>query len=290
MTYTSGAISETTKFRAVVQSGSCAEAYSTPATITVIPGAVAGTVIGGSTICEGSTSDLLTLSGHSGTIIKWQSAVAPFTSWVDIANTTDTYTSAGLSETTQFRAVVQSGVCSQAVSSPTTVSVDAMPTASFTSVANMLSVVFTNTSTGASSYSWNFGSSGDTSIATSPTYVYPSQGQYTVVLTAINGACTSTASQIINITNIEIQENSNSSVNIYPIPTSGNIKIHFIESIFHSVEIKVFDITGKLVYVNSAVEVSENLDLDLNTLPSGMYRLQIKGDKIIVNKGFVIRR
>jgi PKD repeat protein len=379
MTYTSGAISETTKFRAVAQSGSCAEAYSTPATITVIPGAVAGTVTGGSTICEGSTSDLLTLSGHSGTIIKWQSAIAPFTTWSDIANTTDTYTSAGLSETTQFRAVlqngscpdvasvsttvtvnpasiggavnggttictgstsatltltgntgavvrwqsavtpfntwvdiastattyvsgplteatqfravVQSGVCSQAVSTPTTVSVDAMPTPAFTSVSNMLNVVFANTSTGAVSYSWDFGSGGFTSIATSPSFTYPADGTYTVVLTAINGACTSTVSHDVTVTSIGIAENSTSSVKVYPIPSEGNITIEFGGAVDAHTVLNVYDITGKVVYTSKTIQLNANNStvLDLSSLVPGVYRIQIKDNARVVNKGIIIK-
>ena len=123
-TYTSGALTETTKFRAVVQSGSCASASSGSTTVTVDPPSVGGNVTGGTTICSGSTSGLLDLSGHSGTVVKWQSTVAPFNSWTDIANTSTTYTSGVLNETTQFRAVVQSGSCSIANSEVVTVNVD----------------------------------------------------------------------------------------------------------------------------------------------------------------------
>ncbi len=123
-TYTSGALTATTQFRAVVQSGSCAVAYSTPTTVTVDPPSVGGAVTGGTTICSGSTSGLLTLSGQTGTVVSWQSSVSPFTSWTDIANTATTYTSGALTATTQFRAVVQSGSCAVAYSTPTTVTVD----------------------------------------------------------------------------------------------------------------------------------------------------------------------
>ncbi len=101
---------------------------STPSTVsvtvTVDPTTVAGTVAGGTTICSGSTSALLTLSGHTGTVTKWQSSVSPFSTWTDIVNTATTYTSGALTATTQFRAVVQSGSCASANSAVTTVTVD----------------------------------------------------------------------------------------------------------------------------------------------------------------------
>ncbi len=125
-TYTSGALTQTTQFRAVVQSGVCSSANSSATTVTVDTSTTGGTVSGGTTICSGSTSSELTLSENVGSVVRWESAISPFTSWDTIANTSSTYTSATLTQTTQFRAVVQSGVCSTANSSATTVSVDAL--------------------------------------------------------------------------------------------------------------------------------------------------------------------
>ncbi|MEI6349061.1 MAG: hypothetical protein WCP69_14030, partial [Bacteroidota bacterium] len=123
LTYTSGVLSQTTKFRAIVQSGNCALQNSASTTVTVAPTTVAGTVTGGTAICTGNTSGLLTLTGNIGTVIKWQSSVSPFTTWTDISNTALTYTSGALSQTTQFRAVVQSGNCAIQNSASTTVTV-----------------------------------------------------------------------------------------------------------------------------------------------------------------------
>lgn len=92
-------------------------------TVTVNPISVGGTVTGGTTICSGSTSGLMTLAGHTGTIIKWQWSVSPFSTWTDISNSTATYTSGALSTSTQFRVVVQSGSCTVANSAVTTVKI-----------------------------------------------------------------------------------------------------------------------------------------------------------------------
>jgi hypothetical protein len=101
----------------------CAATVSGTPTVTVIPATVAGNVSGGTTICSGSTSGLLTLSGETGSVIRWESAVSPFSSWTTISNTTTTYTSGALTQTTQFRAVVQSGSCATLNSTPTTVTI-----------------------------------------------------------------------------------------------------------------------------------------------------------------------
>lgn len=72
------------------------------------------------------------------------------------------------------------------------------PSASFTmddtiNVCPPLIVNFTNTSSGATAYSWSFGN-GTTSTVTNPTYTYSSSGLYTVRLIATNSyGCTDTA-------------------------------------------------------------------------------------------------
>lgn len=121
----------------IVKNGSCSSAY--PVTITIIEQAVGGTVTGGTTINSGETSGLLTLSGHTGTVVKWQSSVSPFTTWIDIANTDTTYTSEVLTETTQFRAVVRNGFCPVVNSAATTVTVEALPTVDVIAVTSVCS-------------------------------------------------------------------------------------------------------------------------------------------------------
>jgi hypothetical protein len=56
--------------------------------ITIAPASAGGVVSGGGLICNGSTSGVLTLAGHTGSVVKWQYAVGPtFSSWTDIGAT-----------------------------------------------------------------------------------------------------------------------------------------------------------------------------------------------------------
>ncbi len=73
-----------------------------------------------------------------------------------------------------------------------------------TTQCNALYVTFTNTSTGATSYLWDFNdifSPTDTSTAFSPTYFFHNFGQYTVTLTASSAHCsrTITDTAVVNI-------------------------------------------------------------------------------------------
>ena len=88
-----------------------------------------GSISGGSTVCSGNNSTILTLSGEIGNIIKWQSSSDNWTSSTDIYNTTNSYTVTNLTNTTKYRVVVQNGVCPSANSVETTIMVVAQPTA-----------------------------------------------------------------------------------------------------------------------------------------------------------------
>ena len=82
------------------------------------------------------------------------------------------------------------------------VTVHGLPTANFTSSYNCTTPVtidFTNQSTGAIGYSWDFGN-GQTSTLTNPTGQYATPGNYTVTLTATNQyGCQEIAQQVVTV-------------------------------------------------------------------------------------------
>ena len=106
-------------------SNSCTAVLATSSTITTVsPTSVAGTISGAGAICSGGTK-VLTLSGNTGTVTKWQSSSSSdfSTAPTDISNTTTSLTTSALSSTTYFRAIVTSGSCSPANSSGVVVTV-----------------------------------------------------------------------------------------------------------------------------------------------------------------------
>ena len=102
----------------------------TTATVTVDPVTIGGSIAGSATVCSGTNSTALTLSNQVGAIQKWQSSLtSDFAVVTDIANMTTSITATNLTQTTYYRAVVQSGACSPAFSATATVTVNPLPTA-----------------------------------------------------------------------------------------------------------------------------------------------------------------
>src|SRR5690606_9145059 len=94
----------TTRFRAVVQRGTCPPAYSTQRIITVSPPSVGGAVTSDATVCAGSNSGTVTLSGHTGNVQAWQYSTDGGTIWNMITNTTTSQAYLNLTTTTMYRA------------------------------------------------------------------------------------------------------------------------------------------------------------------------------------------
>jgi|SRR5690554_5324434 len=111
------------------------------------------------------------------------------------ANTNYTYSTA--SDYSVSLTVTNAEGCSQSLSKSDYISVQNAPTANFTmdafeSCSAPFTVSFTNTSTGASNYLWDFGD-GNTSTDANPTHTYTSEGDFSVSLTVTNEVgCTDT--------------------------------------------------------------------------------------------------
>jgi len=127
---TASNLSATTYYRAVVTSGTCSSANSSTASITINAVSVGGAISGSNTVCSGTNSTNLSLSGHTGTILRWESSTDNWTtSSVNINNTMTNLTASNLTTSTKYRAVVQSGVCTETTSTDAAITVNADPVA-----------------------------------------------------------------------------------------------------------------------------------------------------------------
>jgi gliding motility-associated-like protein len=190
-------------YRVKVMSGVCGSAYSDTAWILVDPVSQGGIISGSTAACEGA-SGTLTLSGHTGNVVQWESSTDGGLSWTGIGNTTTTLNYSGLTDTTWYRAIVMSGICAADTSSMAVITIYPKPVAGFTAadVCEGSATVFTDISSvsvgSITFHMWTFGD-GDVSINTNPVHTYADTGTYVVTLIVTsNFGCTDTA--IMNVT------------------------------------------------------------------------------------------
>ena len=113
--YTAQNLTATTLYRALIQNGeSCAVDTTSGSTVLVDPRSVGGAITPATLeFCEGQNKDaLLQLKGDTGTRVNWQSSPdgVNWTSFVPV-DTASQYSVAGLTASSDFRVIVQSGVC-----------------------------------------------------------------------------------------------------------------------------------------------------------------------------------
>ena len=185
-------ITQKTQYRVEVDRGVCSSVFTDVFTVDVEQPTEGGEVVGGTSICEGQNSSTLSLNNHIGDVIKWQSSTNGGGSWVDITHTSETYTSGVLTQTTQFRAVVQNGVCGEESSAATEVTVNEYPTPTITNLSDLevctgesISVGLSVDIESAESYQW-FKDDVEIAGATQSTYTATQVGTYSVDV-VVNG-------------------------------------------------------------------------------------------------------
>ncbi|HEV7350497.1 right-handed parallel beta-helix repeat-containing protein, partial [Telluribacter sp.] len=199
-TLSTGNLTATTYYRAVLTSGACPTAFSSVATVTVSPVSVGGTAAAtAATVCTG-TGTTITLSSHTGSI-QWQSSTTNNgTDWANISGQTTASLSTGnLTATTYFRALVTSGSCTAANSSVATVTVTPVTAATVSGTTtvnqNATAPTLTFTVTGGTApytfhYTLNSGSQtqlATTGVATTATLTQPTStvGSYVYALVKV---------------------------------------------------------------------------------------------------------
>ena len=112
-------------YRVEVQTPSCGSAVtSSSKTITVTSGTPpVGGSVSSNTHSSTTNSGTLTLSGHSGTIVKWQRSTNDGITWTDISNTTTSHSYTNVAVKTLFRVQLTSGTCGFVYSSSGTVTI-----------------------------------------------------------------------------------------------------------------------------------------------------------------------
>lgn len=247
---------------------------STSAPISVnVSSAPAPTISASST--QACSGDVITVTASAADSYLWSTGETSQS--IQVSNTAAVYVT-----------VTNANACNGVGQSATTnITFTATPTAagSFTTAGNV--VTFTNTSTGATAYSWDFGDFTNSS-ATAPAHAYAANGTYTVVLTAINGNCTNTATFEISI-EVGIEDATQMQFEVYPNPANEQIIVAFENTAAGS--LNILDAMGRVVFTQAYNEIgSVLLPINVSELASGSYTVQLINADQVGIKRLLIRK
>jgi gliding motility-associated-like protein len=106
-----------------------------------------GSLVGDATVCHGNNNGSVTLTNHTGNVIRWETSQTGAEPWASINNTTAVLSYTNVIATAHYRAVVKNGVCTEEKSnaiviqvSPVSVGGDITGTTSVCEGSNTVSV------------------------------------------------------------------------------------------------------------------------------------------------------
>jgi len=167
---------------------------TTTSTVTIVTPPLAGFIANNTNGCAPLTVQFTNTSSPNATTFNWTFAGGdPATSTA--TNPTVVYNTPG---TYSVTLVASNSAGSSTIIQTNLVTVNTTPTVGFSSSVNGLVATFTNSSSNANSYSWNFGDGNNSTVA-NPVHNYATDGTYTVTLSATNACGTVTSTQTVTI-------------------------------------------------------------------------------------------
>ena len=165
------------------------------------------------------------------------------------------------------------GECNQSLSIPITVLPKPVVEieASATSINTGESIQFGIGNSNASSYTWDFGD-GYSSNAPIPLHQFSFAGAYNVILLGEKGVCTNSDTLLIYVGTVGIDEQTNNTIKMYPIPVNNMLTIEF-PSAGKNTKMTIFDQQGKIV---QQVQLTTKTQIDVSSLSSGVYNIVIQ--------------
>jgi uncharacterized delta-60 repeat protein len=295
-TLNTGDLLATTFYNAVVTNGVCLSGRTATVTINVRPQSLAGTITGGGdSVCSGTNSTVLMLSGQLGSI-QWYSStnnidffsLAPYGKSVS-------YTAKNLAITTYYKAVLTNGTgCTAASSASVVVNVKPVTNAGVVSGNSIIpfntraTLEVTGYDAGAT-LQWKYGGTptgiyynGGQVINTSTTYTTGNliRDVYFKVVVTKDGCSRDTAPFLVDVSSIAKLEDGNSSsdetqfnVIAYPNPSSSEFTIE--TSSKGDTNVQVYDMQGRLIERTDTNKVGSRL-------AAGVYN-------VIVNQGTKVK-
>ncbi len=167
--------------------------------------------------------------------------------------------------------------------------VDSIPEAGFTYEVTDLTVQFTNTSSNATDYLWDFGD-GETSTEENPSHTYSAPATYSVTLTASDNFCSDAIiTQEVAVNPSAVAGLTESSFIVYPNPGNGLFIVKTGREITDISEIHIFDRNGKEIFYEKPVsQNNKSFTIDLTSYKKGIYFLKLVYNQKIYFKKLIV--
>ena len=152
-------------------------------------------------------------------------------------------------------------------------------------------VIFTNTSSGASAYQWNFGDASAIDVSVSPTHSYSFTGTYKVTLISSNAPCSDTAYGTIVVVNSNPTglNGNQSAANINVAYDNGQVFLLFSLHQQTKVNISVYNVLGEELFSqNNLLVKNEKVKLNFPSTSVGIYIAVSEMKNAIVSKKIFI--
>lgn len=253
-----------------------------------------GVLTGPASVCVGGNA-VLTFTLNGGTqapyTLTYTEGTTPHT-LTGISTNPYTHTVVVNSTTTYTLLTVSNSICPGGLNpSSIVIGINPPPTAAFTATVSNDSVTTINTSTMATSYSWNTGTNSNWVSSTNPVFVYGSSGTYVITLAVVGPCGVDTTQQTVVIVlpvSLDKLTNLSEGLKLYPNPSSGKFRIELPEHLQGSskeFKMRITDLQGKILeerMINS--KLSDTIELIVQQA-AGVYLLSITdGERLYQTK------
>ncbi len=158
------------------------------------------------------------------------------------------------------------------------------PTAQFSVLQGGAQLTFVDESTGAISWSWDFGD-GSTATSQNPAHLYTEEGEFTITLTVSNGDCESTYIQTVQISNVSTIEVAGLT-EFTLSPSLGAGQFSLLVGLDHAADLKleVVNTLGQVVHrILKPQSSGLREEIDLGREAPGVYfvQLEVEGAKAV---------
>lgn len=154
------------------------------------------------------------------------------------------------------------------------------PMADFTYEIDRNLVTFTNHSTSAVSFGWNFGN-GRFSNAENPSHVFSETGVFYVTLNVSNPSCGNSITIPVVIEELGVVDIEDfieiPSINIFPNPVTDLVNIELENAPNEALQFRIFNANGQLIQTTPTLQHTD-FQIDMSTQAAGLYFIQIIAD------------